>query len=221
MAEFNRSNNSGPNRGPRGGGGPRRGGRNNDRSNGGPDKDYYEKVMFINRSSKVVKGGRRFAFSALVVIGDNQGGVGLGMGKAGEVADAIRKASQNGKSDLAKLAITDGTIPHQILSIYDGAKVLLKPASPGTGVIAGKTVRAVVEAAGIKNLLTKSLGSNNPTNLAKATLEGLKKLRRREDIYKRRGLSVPERKAAKVETTEAVAAVSEEMPAPVAEAKDQ
>ena len=184
----------GPNRGPQGGGyrggGRPPGGRQGGRPQRQEDSDgLHEKVLFINRSSKVVKGGRRFAFSALIVVGDKEGGVGLGVGKAGEVAEAIRKASQNARDEIVKVSLDSGTLPHDVLSVYDGAKVLLKPASPGTGVIAGKTVRAVAEAAGIKNLLSKSLGSNNPTNVAKATLEGLRQLRLRSDIYRARGLS--------------------------------
>lgn len=165
---------------------PREGGR----GDGGPGDDLGEKVIFINRSSKVVKGGRRFSFSALVVVGDKQGKVGLGLGKAGEVADAIRKGSENARSGMVNIALRDNTIPHEVTCVYDGARVLLRPASPGTGVIAGKTVRAVLELAGVRNVLSKSLGSNNAANVAKATLTALLQLRLREQIYEQRGKSI-------------------------------
>ena len=149
-----------------------------------------EKVVFINRSAKVVKGGRRFNFSALIVVGDKHGRVGVGLGKAGEVADAIRKGGEIARSQMVGVSLKDATIPHEIFSHYCGAKVLLRPASPGTGIIAGKTVRAVLESAGVKDVLTKSLGSKNAANVVKATLQGLLSLRLREDIYKGRGLEI-------------------------------
>lgn len=181
-------------RGPGGGGG--RGGR----GRGGDSQffqkeqsDLTEKVIFINRSSKVVKGGRRFSFSALVVVGDKKGRVGLGLGKAGEVADAIRKGNENAKQNLTEVSLKDATIPHEVFSEFGGARILLRPASPGTGIIAGKTVRAVVESAGVKDVLTKSLGSKNAANVAKATLKALQHLRLREAILRARGIEVRRR----------------------------
>ena len=149
-----------------------------------------EKVVFINRSAKVVKGGRRFNFSALIVVGDRRGKVGLGLGKAGEVADAIRKGTDAARNSMVPVCLKDATIPHEVFSHYGGAKVLLRPASPGTGIIAGKTVRAVLESAGIKDILSKSLGSKNAANVVKATLTALQSLRLRETIYEARGLAI-------------------------------
>lgn len=158
---------------------------------GQPGDELVEKVLYINRSSKVVKGGRRFSFSALMVAGDRKGRVGLGLGKAGEVADAIRKGGEDARRNLQPVALRDSTIPHEVLAEYSGARVLIRPASPGTGLIAGKTVRAVLEAAGVKDVLSKCLGSRNAANVAKATLSALLQLRRRETIYQLRGLPVP------------------------------
>ncbi len=149
-----------------------------------------EKVVFINRSAKVVKGGRRFSFSALVVVGDRKGQVGLGLGKGSEVSDAIRKGGEIARRNMVGVSLKDGTIPHEVISRYCGAYILLRPASPGTGVIAGKTVRAVLESAGVKDILSKSLGSKNAANVVKATLGALRQLRLRADIFKDRGLSV-------------------------------
>jgi small subunit ribosomal protein S5 len=153
-------------------------------------QELVEKVVFINRSAKVVKGGRRFNFSALIVVGDKRGRVGVGLGKAGEVADAIRKGGEMARSQMVGVSLKDSTIPHEVFCHYCGAKVLLRPASPGTGIIAGKTVRAVLESAGVKDVLTKSLGSKNAANVVKATLQALLTLRLREDIYRGRGLEI-------------------------------
>lgn len=157
---------------------------------GAPANELVEKVVFINRSAKVVKGGRRFSFSALVVAGDRHGRVGIGLGKAGEVADAIRKGGEMAKQRMVRVSLKDTTIPHEVTFSYGGAKVLLRPASPGTGVIAGKTVRSILESAGIRDILSKSLGSNNPSNVVKATLGALQQLRLREEIYKSRGIAL-------------------------------
>jgi small subunit ribosomal protein S5 len=168
-------------------------------------EELVEKVVFINRSAKVVKGGRRFNFSALVVVGDKKGRVGVGMGKAGEVADAIRKGGESARGNMVGVSLTGPTIPHEVFYHYGGAKVLLRPASPGTGIIAGKTVRAVLESAGVKDILSKSLGSKNAANVVKATLNALLSLRLREDIYKGRGLQFKKVEAPKApEATPAV-----------------
>jgi small subunit ribosomal protein S5 len=183
-----------------------------------PDDGFSEKVLCINRSAKVVKGGRRFGFSAVVIVGDKKGKVGMGQGKANQVADCIRKASENARTQLVSVVLRDTTIPHEVLSRYDGAKVLLRPASTGTGIIAGKTVRAVCELAGVRNMLSKSLGSNNPVNLAKATLGGLLELRDRNEVMKARGKNVPEPEAPAAEEPAAAAEpVAAEKPAVAAE----
>jgi small subunit ribosomal protein S5 len=150
--------------------------------------DTTEKVVFINRCAKVVKGGRRFSFSALIVAGDHDGSVGVGFGKANEVSEAIRKASEAARKSMEKVSLHENTIPHETIGEYGGGRVLLRPASPGTGVIAGGGVRAVVEAAGIRDVLAKSLGSSNHANVVKATLEALRSLRRRDEILKVRGI---------------------------------
>ncbi|MBW8782002.1 MAG: 30S ribosomal protein S5 [Verrucomicrobia bacterium] len=141
-----------------------------------------EKIVFINRCAKVVKGGRRFSFSALSVVGDRKGKVGIGYGKANEVPDAIKKSTEHAKKHMVSVTLKGDTISHDVLGVYDGGKVLLKPASPGTGLIAGGGVRAVLEAAGIKNVLTKSMGSSNHIAIVNATLNGLQQLRTAEQI---------------------------------------
>jgi small subunit ribosomal protein S5 len=175
--------------------------------NGPGGSDLTEKVVFINRSAKVVKGGRRFSFSALVVVGDKRGRVGVGLGKGNEVSDAIRKGGEIAKNQMVPVSLKDNTIPHEVVSRYCGAYILLRPASPGTGVIAGKTVRAVLESAGVKDVLSKSLGSKNAANVVKATLTALQSLRLREDIYQSRGLRLkqPEAPSAPLEAPTATA----------------
>ena len=202
MAEFTKPGQGGDQRGPRGRGRRKPAEAPEVNFDGTPSEELVEKVVYINRSAKVVKGGRRFNFSALVVVGDKRGRVGYALGKAGEVADAIRRGGELARNQMVPVSLKGATIPHEIYCAYGGARVLLRPASPGTGIIAGKTVRSVLESAGVKDILTKSLGSKNAANVVKATLKALLSLRLRADIYKGRGLEIK-----KVETPKAPEAV--------------